>query len=250
VTDLDATSTADDRGLSTALAGLGALIAGRSSLQQLLTEVSSLAVLAVPGADGAGVTMLDSGRPDTIVSSTPFVHEIDSVQYRLGEGPCISAAASARTTGSGALGEDAAWPTFGPMAAALDIHSALSLPLAVDDEVLGALNVYAHARHAFDGSSRHVGELFAGPAAVAVHNARMLSRTMRSARQRETDVTARSTIDHAVGILMARSGSTADEAFVRLRIMSQHRHLKLSVVAAQLVDEAVRRAQARNASPE
>lgn len=34
----------------------------------------------------------------------------------------------------------------------------------------GALNVYAHERDAFDETSRRIGEQFAGPAAVAIHN--------------------------------------------------------------------------------
>ena len=46
---------------------------------------------------------------------------------------------------------------------------------------------------------------------------------------------------------MARSGISGEEAFVRLRIMSQHQHVKLHVVAEKLVDEAVRRGRARHA---
>jgi GAF domain-containing protein len=241
--ELVGASSEDELGLTAGLAGLSSLVAGIGTLEQLLTEVATFAKLAVPGADGAGVTMLESGEPDTIVASAPFVRAVDSIQYRLGEGPCISAAANGKTTGSGALGEDAAWPRFGPLAADLGIHSALSLPLVVNGEVVGALNVYARARDAFNGSSRQVGELFAAPAAVAIHNARVLGQAQRAMVRLETALTNRAAIDRAIGIVMARSGVTPDEAFVRLRIMSQHQHLKLNVVAANLVDEASRRAQ-------
>jgi GAF domain-containing protein len=243
---LDAVASAR---LAESLVGLAAIVCG-DSVEELLTDVSSLAILAVPGADGAGATMLESGQPDTIVGSAAFVTEVDTVQYRLGEGPCISAAATARTTGSSALGEDTSWPTFGPLAAALDIHSALSLPLVLDGEVLGALNVYAHARGAFDRSSRHAGQLFARPAAVTVHNARVLCRARRAAEHAETALTSRSTIDQAIGIIMSRAGIAADEAFLRLRILSQHEQVKLRVVAAKLVDEAVRKARARRSPAE
>ena len=57
-------------------------------------------------------------------------------------------------------------------------------------------------------------------------------------------------IDQAVGVLMSRTGATADEAFDRLRAMSQSGHVKLHVVARSVMDEAVRRARARHAGPD
>jgi GAF domain-containing protein len=251
-TDFEAAdaSADDEHGLAAGLAGLSGLVAGSGTLKHLLTEVATFAMEAVPGADGAGVTMLEAGRPDTIVASAPFVRDVDNIQYRLGEGPCISAAAEGRTIGSGALGEDSSWPTFGPQAAELGIHSALSLPLILHDEVLGALNVYAHQRHAFDGSSRRVGESFAGPAAVAIHNARVLDQARRTTHRLESALTSRSTIDHAIGILMARSGLSEDDAYQRIRMLSQHENLTVSVVAAHLVEDAVRRALARKPAEE
>ncbi|WP_375503793.1 GAF and ANTAR domain-containing protein [uncultured Jatrophihabitans sp.] len=224
---------------------MAGLVSGRGSLESLLTEIATFAMLAVPGADGAGVTMLEAGQPDTIVASAQFVRDVDTIQYRLGEGPCISAAASGETNGSGALGQDASWPVFGPRAAELDVHSALSLALKVNTDVLGALNVYSHAYDAFDGSSKRIGELFAAPAAVAIHNARLLDQTLRQAARLEVALTSRSTIDQAIGIIIARSGVTSDEAFVRLRIMSQHEHIKLSLVAERLVAQAMRRARVK-----
>jgi len=59
-------------------------------------------------------------------------------------------------------------------------------------------------------------------------------------------VNSQAIIDQAVGVLMSRSGYTADQAFDRLRQMSQTQNTKLSVVARSLVEEAVRRARARH----
>jgi len=247
--DVVSAAVEDADGLAAGLAGLSRLIAGSGTLELLLTKVANFAVAAVPGADGAGVTMQELGAPDTIVASSTFVTDVDSVQYRLGEGPCISAAATGKTTGSGALGEDQAWPRFGPMAAALGVHSAISLPLVLGDRILGALNVYSHQRDAFDGSSRHIGEQFAGPAAVAIHNAQILDQSRRETARLEVAMSARSMIDRAVGIVMARSGISADDAFIRLRIMSQHQHETMTTVATRLVDDAVQQALDRKPLP-
>ena len=63
------------------------------SLESLLTRVATYAVQAIPGADGAGLTLLEQDRADTVVATAPFVSEIDAIQYGIGQGPCISAAA-------------------------------------------------------------------------------------------------------------------------------------------------------------
>jgi hypothetical protein len=58
----------------------------------------------------------------------------------------------------------------------------------------------------------------------------------------------RGVIDRAIGIMMSRSGGTEDQALTRLRALSQNEHHKLAVVARQIIDDAVRRAQARRDS--
>jgi hypothetical protein len=52
-----------------------------------------------------------------------------------------------------------------------------------------------------------------------------------------------------VGIIRSRSGGSTEEAFGRLVQMSQSGNVKLRVVAARLVEDAVRRVQARRAQP-
>lgn len=42
--------------------------------------------------------------------------EVDDIQYGIGEGPCISAAALGQTMRSGSIGGDARWPRFGARA--------------------------------------------------------------------------------------------------------------------------------------
>jgi GAF domain-containing protein len=143
------------------------------------------------------------------------------------------------------LGGEQRWPRFGPRVGRLGIHSVLSLPLLLPDQVVGAVNVYAHRKEAFTDHAAELGELFAAPAAVAVHNAQILARALTVAAQLQTALSSRPVIDQAIGILLARTGGTAEEAFARLRTISQREHTKLATVAQHIVDEAVRRARAR-----
>jgi AmiR/NasT family two-component response regulator len=48
-----------------------------------------------------------------------------------------------------------------------------------------------------------------------------------------------------VGIVMSRSGHSADDAYLRLRLIGQREQLPLVEVAGRLVKEAVRHALAR-----
>lgn len=232
--------------LAGSLNALSRLSLGWTKIEDLLVKVADLALHAIPRADGAGLTMTEFGRPDIIVKTSEFVREIDDIQYGINEGPCISAANVGETMRSGSLGGDSRWPRFGPRAGRLGVHSVLSLPLRTPSGVVGAMNIYAHAKNAFDARAEDLGELFAIPAAIAVHNAQLLDQTDRLARNLQAALASRPIIDQAIGILRSRSGGSAEEAFDRLRSMSQTDHVKLTQVAANIVDQAVYRARARH----
>jgi GAF domain-containing protein len=240
--------SAEEDDLREGLAGLARLSTNRLGLEDLLTRVATFAVKAIPGADGAGLTLLEDDRSNTIVATATFVSEIDDIQYGLGQGPCITAARDGQTVMSGSLGSDPRWRRFGGAVARLGVHSALSLPLVTLDGVVGAMNVYAHDKHVFDDRAAELGEMFAVPAAIAVQNAQVLAQTQRLAAQLQSALETRGVIDRAVGIMMSRTGGTEDEAMARLRILSQNERRKLVVVARHIIDEAVRRAQARHRS--
>lgn len=247
-----AQTDADDEDVAAAVRGLAGLIADVDGLDDVLTKIAEFAVAAVPGADGAGATLMRAGdRPLTVWAwavTDPFVREIDHLQYDVcHEGPCLTAMQSGRTVVSGSLGSDDRWPHFGGRVARLNVHSVLSLPLIVRARaVVGALNIYARDRDAFTEHAVRLGDRFAVPAAVAVGNMQLLHDAHTRATQLQVALTTRSVIDQAIGIVRSRSGGDEQEAFDRLRQISQHENVKLAVVAQRLVEEAVRRANARH----
>ena len=246
-----ADADADAADVRVGIAGLASLVTGSLGLDELLRRVATFARNAIPGADGAGVVLLTRGladrRVDALAASDPFVAEIDQIQHvTLHEGPSITAASEGRTVRSGSLGGEKAWPRFGPRIGRLGVHSALSLPLLLPDRVIGAINLYARGKDVFDEHAAQLGELFAAPAAVAVHNAQVLTQAQTLAAQLQKALSTRPVIDQAIGLIRGRTGASADEAFARLREISQSEHTKLADVAQRLVDEAVRRARARH----
>ena len=102
--------------LQAGLAGLASLVTGSLALDELLARVAVFATDAIPGADGAGVTLLNvegsEHRVEALAASAPFVTEIDELQYvTVKEGPCITAAPERRTVRSGSLGSSTSPPT-------------------------------------------------------------------------------------------------------------------------------------------
>lgn len=239
----------DDDDLNASLAALSRLAIGQMELVDALTRVAEYAVLAIPGADGAGLTLLEKDDHDTIVASAPFVGQVDAIQYGIGEGPCITTATEARILRSGSLDTDPQWPMFGPQVGRLGVHSALSIPLITPGGVLGAMNIYAGERDAFDERAARIGQLFAVPAAIAVQNAQVLAQTRRLVTQLQTALTNRATVDQAIGILMSRIGCDSAEAFEQLRHTSQSENQRIHTVAQRLVGEAVRRARTTHEDP-
>ena len=244
-----AQARSEDAALADSLASLAQLSPAALDLTDMLTQVATFAVQAIPGADGAGLTLLEINRADLIVKSEPFVRAIDDIQYGIGEGPCISAAATGETKRSGLLGEDPRWPQFGPRAGGLGVHSALSLPLVVSTGTIGAMNVYAHRPNSFDARAQRLGETFAVSAAMAVQNAQIFEQTARLIEQLNVSLKGRGLIDQAIGVLRRRSGDSADEVLDRLKETSERQGISLTAVAVSVVEEAVIRGRTDNPRP-
>lgn len=241
---------ADEVDLHEGMSGVAGLVAGARTVEQLLGDVAQFAAHSIPGVEAVSVGLLqtDPDGPDVqmCAATDAFVTEIDRFQYEeLHEGPCVTAMATGRVSVSGSLGADDRWPHFGGRVARMGVHSALSIPLIVDDEVIGAINAYARARDAFGEHAVDLGSRFAAPAAVSVHNAQLLAAARERTEHLRRALGSRAVIDQAIGIIRSRSGATAQEAFDRLKRLSQAENVKLAVVAENLVDEAVRRARAR-----
>lgn len=250
VTRAQAVSDEDD--LTGGLKGLSALVTAGLSLDDLLAAVAGFAAQAIPGADGAGVTLIrPTGTTMGIAAwavTEPFVREIDIIQYEtLQEGPCITCMQDRIAVVSGFLGSDHRWPRFGGRVGRLGVASSLSLPLLIADQVVGSINCYAYGTDVFGEHAVRLGTQFAGPAAVSVYNAQLMAETRETAAQLQKALVSRTVIDQAIGIFRARSGSTAEEAFDRLRQISQTENTKLHEVARRVVDDAVRRARDRHA---
>ena len=109
----------------------------------------------------------------------------------------------------------------------------LSSPLYFeDDNIIGALNMYATQPNAFDDTDASTVAVLSTHAAIAFSLA-----TDREAKHNLTAALANSRkIGAAIGILMHKHHLTEQQAFDALRIASQHAHRKLVDIAYNVVE--------------
>src|SRR5437868_396497 len=140
--------------LARTLADAARRLARTGNVQETLEGVVDLCLQAVPAADFAGVTLLIDSRITTPVASDRRVAELDALQARLWEGPCMDAIRERESVYSEDLGADERWPQFAAQAVQRGMRSLLACRLSLDDDPLGALNLYSRRPSAFDASDR------------------------------------------------------------------------------------------------
>ena len=220
-----------------ALDRLGRLSLRELTMESLLQTVADLAKTVIPGNPEASVSLLVRDHPTTVVSTDRLALDADESQYRHGHGPCLHAARTGELVEVADTRTDLRWPDYMARAAERGALSSLSVPLDIDadEQVSGALNVYAREADAFDEGARAAATRFGPYAAVAAgnlhayHSARSMADNLRVALE------GRAVIDQAKGILMERFRLTPDEAFQRLAEMSMSANRKVRDIAEHLV---------------
>jgi len=223
---------------SEALERLGRLSLREVSMESLLQTVADLVTTVLPGTLEASVCLLVRDRPITVVTTGQLATDLDERQYERGHGPCLHAARSGELTEIADTRTDDRWPDYLPRAVEHGNLSSLSVPLAIDEDeqVTGALNIYARRPRAFDADSRRLATRFAPYASVAAGNLYAYQSARDLADNLQRALVSRATIDLAKGILMERHKLTADQAFQLLAQVSMNSNRKVRDVAEDLVE--------------
>jgi len=218
-----------------ALTELQKALLGTETLEQFLGELATLAARLVTDGASCGMTMRNSGRPATVACSDPLAGEIDEVQYRLDDGPCLHAMRSGDRVTIGDTADLARWPGFEAAAQARGIRSCLALPLVADGKPVGALNLYARGVAAFGSTQVRTAENLAENASGALSLMLRLASYSELTEQLRSSLTSRAVIYQALGVIMARERCPQAKAFEILRTASQNSNLKLRDIATAIV---------------
>lgn len=197
-------------------------------LDHTLSQITAAAVEVLPDVRYASLTVLHADCSlETVAPTDELLCDIDAAQYELQEGPCYQAAVDTVHVISPNLEADDRFPRYAKVAVAAGIRAQAGVRLFENEKTQGALNLYSLKVGAFEDLDS-LSSLFAHQAATAIAYAQEI-------RNLQEAVQTRKTIGQAIGIVMERYGLTDQRAFAFLTRLSQHRNVKLRLVAQEIV---------------
>jgi GAF domain-containing protein len=201
----------------------------------VLLRVAQLAQQTVPGTADVSVTLVRDLKAFTAAFTGEDALRLDESQYAPGYGPCLDVAQASGSVRIVDMAQETRWPEFTQRALHCGVHSSLSVALPVQQSVVGALNLYAHAAGTFDDAAVELAQTFAGYAAVAITNAHLVDTNTTLADNMRRAMETRAVIEQAKGIVMAELRCDATTAFEVLTRRSQTTNRKLRDVASDIV---------------
>lgn len=225
-----------------------------AELQQLMLRTESVEIFlegfAVHAAELfsteaevlAGVTLLHNKQGTTVASSSEAARALDEVQYGFGDGPCMRAARTGRTIRVEDVRTDPRWPDYTEVIRDLGYYSILGVPLILGNDGGAGLNLYARDPGHFTPHLVQAAETFAAEAATTLQVAVQIARHRSTVDHLRAAMETRTTIDLAVGIVMAQNQCSQEEAFGILRGASSNRNVKLRDLAERVVQSVTSQA--------
>ncbi len=220
--------------LARAYAELQHLIIDGPEVTALLEKIAVLAAQVVPGTH-CGITLRRDRDVASVAGSDELALRMDEAQYVGGRGPCLESMRTGRRVEVPDVARETRWDGYRDYALSLGIRSVVAMPLVVEGESAGALNLFGEEAGGFTEVDLARAEAFCDQAATTLTILlRQSSRISLDAQLREALAT-RAVIDQALGILMYSQKISSREAFEVLRHVSQTSNRKVSVIAADLI---------------
>ena len=197
-------------------------------LDKTLSQITRAAIEVLPDVEYCSITIKHAdGSLETVAPTHDLLRDVDAQQYTLQEGPCYDAATETVHVIAPNLAADERFPQYAAVALAAGIRAQAGVRLFDAPKSQGALILYSTKAGSF-ADIESLSELFAHQAAVAIRYATEITNLAEAVR-------TRTTIGQAVGIVMERYQLTDERAFAFLTRLSQHRNVKLRLVAQEIV---------------
>jgi GAF domain-containing protein len=198
--------------------------------------VFSASLLSPPGSTvHCNVTVVRRKKPVTVACSDARARMMDELQYAFGDGPCLTAMRTGTTIYVPDVSREHRWPEYIRAVAKHGVQSILGVPLPLEGESTAALNIYSSRPHGITGEDIARAELFGEQSAKTLRLELRLTRLQEAKDNMEAAMKSRTTIDVAVGVIMAQNRCSQDAAFTILRRASSSRNVKLHDVAMGVI---------------
>ena len=202
--------------------------------EYLQAAVESVADLIGVGASYTLSTILYDS-PYTVATTDRDGWEADQVEFDAADGPCFEVLTKDAAFDGIDLRTERRWPAWAAVADLLGFTSAAAVGAEVEPGQRLVLNGYSTGDAFLDQAAVDRAQQFIDELAYTIPLALRLAQQATEVSQLQQALASRSTIDQALGVLMAQNRCTRDEAFGILRRASQHRNTKLRDVAAAII---------------
>ena len=219
------------------LARVTKLLKTQRTLPAKLEAVVALVKRTIPACDAAGVCLLIDGEPTSVAVSDRLAVEIDLVQYRTAEGPCLAALDAGQVIRIDVLEADTRFTHFAPGALDLDLSSVLSMPLTANGRTVGALNLYSQQPDAFDDRSEEAAQPMVDYAAEVISTSAIYAYSLDMVDGLAETIESQALIDQATGVLMATEERSSAQALDRLRELALSSGESMRTVAKWVLEE-------------
>jgi len=199
-----------------------------------LNKLAELAAWQVPACSGAHAAVWRDGEVVSAAATHPDLAELADLQLSIGRGPLVEAADTGEAVSCPDTLDDGRWPDFAEAALRRGVRCSVHLVRALPRGAL-VLSLFGVRPGVLDAESNLMADMLAAFGGAMLTNATAYDQAQRTASQLKDAVIARSVVDQAKGILMHALSCDADEALQRLRQESQHRHIKVTEVASEVV---------------
>jgi GAF domain-containing protein len=236
----ETTSAATGEGFDplTAFAELAQIVVGTDPPEQALRRIAELAKETLDGVEEVSLTVIENGRPRSVVFTGPLAVHLDERQYEAGFGPCLDAAKTGQTIVIDSRVTDTPYGGFARVAERAGVRHIISVGMPLAQRTIGAMNIYSIADAPISRAVLDHAVVFAGHAAVAVANVTNHAKAVDEATHLRRAMESRAVIEQAKGMIMARDHCTAEEAFDLLNRISQQQNVKLRDLAQLIVESA------------
>ncbi len=177
---------------------------GSAGPKATLQEITRIAVVAAPDAEGAFLTTFVDGTPGVVAADSSWARELDELQYEEREGPCLDAARTGNAFRVRDMAAEGRWPFYVPRAVEHGARSMVSLPVAAEGKIIGALNLYARQPEVFPSEQVSLAEIITAQVGMATQVAASFFRHRDLAEQMRQAMQSRAVIEQAQGHLDAR----------------------------------------------
>lgn len=205
-------------------------------LYDLTTRVTTVLEVA-----SAGVSLVQDGRLRFVTALDETTASLERVQESEQAGPCVEAFRTGEPLLVSSIDRvEQRWPAFVAQARSVGFAAVAGIPMRLDGERLGALDVYHTSPREWSDDDVRVARVLADMASSYVVTASELERQQRTTEQLQRALDSRVIIEQAKGVIAAERKITIDQAFDVLRSHARSHNADLRTVAEAVINLGLR----------